>query len=71
MRLNRGQTEKLLGELVIWVIEACDKCGQLLASVRCTRRDDSMLRAMKEAGPEVRWVVSQFARKTISSRLHT
>ena len=34
MRLKREQSEKLLRELGIWVTEACDKCGQLLGSVR-------------------------------------
>jgi hypothetical protein len=36
MRLNREQSEKLLRELGIWVTGACDKCGQLLGSVRWT-----------------------------------
>ena len=34
MSLKREQCEKLLRELGIWVTGACDKCGQLLGSVR-------------------------------------
>jgi hypothetical protein len=40
MKLKREQCEKLLREFGIWVAEACDKCGQLLGSVRWTRKDN-------------------------------
>jgi hypothetical protein len=40
MRLKREQCEKLLSELGIWVTEACDKCGQLLGSIRWTRQGE-------------------------------
>ena len=38
MKLNQEQRQKLLHELGIGVTEACDKCGQLLGSIRWTRR---------------------------------
>jgi hypothetical protein len=38
MKLKREQSQKLLRDRGIWVTEACDKCGQLLGSVRWTRR---------------------------------
>ena len=40
MKLNKEQSRKLLRERAIWIIEACDKCGQLLGSVRWTRRGE-------------------------------
>ena len=40
MKLTRNQSEKLLHERGIWITEACDKCGQLLGSVRWTRKEE-------------------------------
>jgi hypothetical protein len=37
MKLTSEQTQKLLCDFGIWIAEACDKCGQLLGSVRWTR----------------------------------
>jgi hypothetical protein len=40
MKLPREQSQKLLREFGIWVTEACEKCGQLLGSVRWTRKGE-------------------------------
>jgi hypothetical protein len=40
MKLKREQSQKLLRDRGIWITEACDRCGQLLGSVRWTRRGD-------------------------------
>src|ERR1700739_686793 len=40
MKLTRDQSQKLLSERVIWIAEACDKCGKLLGSVRWTCRGE-------------------------------
>ena len=40
MKLEREQSQKLLRERGIWVTGACDKCGQLLDSVRWTRKGE-------------------------------
>ena len=40
MKLNKEQSERLLRKRGIWVSDACDKCGQLLGSVRWTRKDE-------------------------------
>jgi hypothetical protein len=37
MKLTREQSQKLLQECGIWSTEVCDRCGQLLGSVRWTR----------------------------------
>jgi hypothetical protein len=41
MKLTKEQSQKLLRERGIWVTNACDKCGQLLGAVRCTRRGEA------------------------------
>jgi hypothetical protein len=38
MKLTREQSQRLLNQHGIWIPEACDKCGQVLGSVRWTRR---------------------------------
>src|ERR1700730_8782252 len=40
MKLKREQSQKLLRERGIWVTGACDKWGQLLDSVRWTRKGE-------------------------------
>jgi hypothetical protein len=40
MKLTREQSQKLLRERGIWITEACDRCSQLLGSVRWTRRGE-------------------------------
>jgi hypothetical protein len=40
MKLTKEQCQKLLHDRGIWVTNACDKCGQLLGSVRWTRRGE-------------------------------
>ncbi len=41
MMLTREQSYRLLKDHGCYVIEACDKCGQLLGAVRFTRRGDA------------------------------
>jgi hypothetical protein len=41
MKLSKQQSQNLLGERGVWVTSACDKCGQLLGSVRRTRRGEA------------------------------
>jgi ssDNA-binding Zn-finger/Zn-ribbon topoisomerase 1 len=40
MKLTREQSRRLLQERGIWITEACDRCGQLLGSVRWTRKGE-------------------------------
>jgi hypothetical protein len=40
MKLTPEQSQKLLQERGIWITEACDRCGQLLGSVRWTRKGE-------------------------------
>lgn len=40
MRLTRERQERLREELGICANEACDACGKVLGSVRCTRRGE-------------------------------
>ena len=37
MKLTKEQNRKVLRELGIWVADACDKCGQLIGSIRWSR----------------------------------
>lgn len=41
MKLSREQSQKLLRERGIWTTEACDRCGNLLGSIRWTRKGES------------------------------
>jgi len=40
MKLKPEQSQKLLRDRGIWITEACDRCTQLLGSVRWTRKDE-------------------------------
>jgi hypothetical protein len=40
MKLIWEQSRKLLQERDVWLTEACDRCGQLLGSVRWTRKSE-------------------------------
>lgn len=40
MRLSKEQSQRLLRERGIWIIAACDRCGQLLGAVCWTRRGE-------------------------------
>src|ERR1700691_1317728 len=40
MRLTQGQSQRLLHERGIWVTAACNRCGQLLGSVRWTKKSE-------------------------------
>jgi hypothetical protein len=40
MKLIREQCQRLLRDRGIWTTEACDKCGQLLGSIRWTQRGE-------------------------------
>ena len=39
VRLNAEQQKKAFEKYGVWLNEACDKCGKLLAEVRYTRKD--------------------------------
>jgi hypothetical protein len=40
VKLTEGQSQRLFCERGIWITEACNQCGQLLGSVRWTRRGE-------------------------------
>ena len=54
LKLNKEQGQKLLRERGIWITEACDRCGQLLGSVRWTRRGDAAVWCSQSCRDEIK-----------------
>jgi hypothetical protein len=69
MKLSREQSQKLLRVRGIWGTEACDKCGQLLGSVRWTRKSEPGEWCSKECRDGVAAVEKRKAQRVGRPRL--